>query len=634
MILRSELKSFLSRLYLSFTSRLQQYPLYTVYRHRRYLARSSAALAILLLQMVPVRKRKRHGCPILFAAFPASQFSGNAEHEAGLPNAVQIGRCGHGGRRHRRDTFMCSASDPVEGYGVNAAVPQTLSLGNIVVPPVVLAPMAGVTNYPFRRMCADYGAGLFVSEMLLAKNVADGKYEGKARFGPQESPRSAQLYGTSPTVMRAAAERLILEQKVDHIDLNFGCPARKVLRKGGGAAIPADPVKLRKIVSAVTDVAAPLNVPVTAKMRLGLDWFSLNYLEAGHIIEDCGAAAVTLHARTAKDGYDEGAARRSWPHIAGLAAELSIPVLANGDIFTAADALKVVRLTGAAGVVIGRGCLGRPWLFRDLADAFRLKWAAETTVPDFRIVADTMMSHLETCVAWQALDGVSEEAAVSSMRKWFGWYWRGYNGFPSLWVPRMCKQSTVAGVRQILWEADPDNISYNYNIVVGDRGKRKKEKMSAATFWVPPDSSGGPSMAGPDADSSAERHPLMPRVWKGPKMPSPPPKSASQRKPKTEKGKRQLARREAAREAVFQAKREKVLEWRRERAEPRRRAHAVNVKKERAKRGVKTGTRPESFLPPRKSRPPAVTDNGKASSGERPFIKDVEEEADEAVDGG
>lgn len=496
-----------------------------------------------------------------------------------------------------------SASGPSEGRGVNAPVPQALKLGNLVVdPPVILAPMAGVTNYPFRKMCADYGAGLFVSEMLLAKNVADGKLEGKARFGDEESPRSAQLYGTSPSVMRAAAERLILEQKVDHIDLNFGCPAPKVLRKGGGAAIPADPAKLRKIITAVTDVAAPLNVPVTAKMRLGLDWFSLSYLEAGYILQDCGAAAVTLHARTARDGYDEGAARRSWPHIAGLTAALDIPVLANGDIFTAADALKVVRLTGAAGVVIGRGCLGRPWLFRDLADAFRLKWASETTVPDFHVVAETMMSHLESCVAWQAVDGVSEQAAVMSMRKWFGWYWRGYNGLPELWVPRMCKQTTIAGVREIVAEVDPYNVSYSYNVVVGERGKYKKAKLPKEM------------------------------VYKEPKMPVRPPKSASQRAPKTEKGRRQLAEREARKEAEFMAKREKVLEWRRARAEPRRRAHAVNVQREVEKRGVKTG--------PRRGPSPGMKRDSRSDSGANVEFtdgvrKDSSAETDDVlVDGG
>lgn len=454
----------------------------------------------------------------------------------------------------------------------SAPLPPPLALGDSIIidPPVILAPMAGVTSFPFRDMCRREGAGLCVSEMLLAKDVvANGTAAGKARFGPGESPRSAQLYGTSASVMGAAAERLVADG-VQHIDLNFGCPAPKVLRKGGGAAITADPKKLRKIVTAVVDAAAPHGVPVTAKIRLGLDWESLNYLEAGAIVQDCGVSAVVLHARTAADMYAEGAARRSWLHIAALAGELDIPVLANGDIFTATDALRTMQRTGAAGVVIGRGCLGRPWLFRDIADAYRLKWASETTVPSFLIVAATMMEHLEAAVAWQVADGVSEASAVMSMRKFFGWYWRGYNGLPNLWVPRMCKQTTVAGVREVLFEADPDNVGSSFKIIVGERGKY-----------------------GPSATPEAVRR-------KPPAMPAPPKKSGSQRLPKTEKGRRQRAEREAVAQAERDAHTERVMEWRRARAQPRRRANAPSVQRELAKRGVRSG--PKEVLPPRKFR--------------------------------
>jgi nifR3 family TIM-barrel protein len=488
-------------------------------------------------------------------------------------------------------------------------LPPPLQLGNgiVVDPPVILAPMAGVTNYPFREMCRRAGAGLCISEMLLAKEVVEsGTEKGRARFGPGDAPRSAQLYGTNAAVIGAAAERLIADG-VQHIDLNFGCPAPKVLRKGGGAAITADPKRLRKIVTAVMDAAAPHGVPVTAKMRLGLDWESLNYLEAGLIVQDCGVSAVILHARTAADKYAEGAARRSWMHIAALAGHLDIPVLANGDLFTATDALRTLQRTGAAGVVIGRGCLGRPWLFQDIADAYRLKWASETTIPEYAVVADTMMQHLESAVAWQAADGVEEAAAVASMRKFFGWYWRGYNGLPNLWIPRMCKETTVAGVRAVLREADPDNVSYSYKIVVGDRGK-----------YDPP----------PQPESMRRKPPAMPD-W--------PKKSGSQRLPKTEKGRRERAAREAVKQAERDAQIERVKEWRRARAQPRRRAKALTVQRELAKRGVKTGPRP--VLPPKRSRSRAGTPGVRAYAGkdagfvEAPVWEDVDvgDDGDEVV---
>lgn len=414
-------------------------------------------------------------------------------------------------------------------------------------------------------MCTSAGAGLCVSEMLLAKNVADGLPDGKARFGERESPRSAQLYGTSAPVMAAAAARLAGDAGVQHIDLNFGCPAPKVLRKGGGAAIAADPKRLRSIVSAVVDAVQPYGVPVTAKIRMGLRYDQLNYLEAGRVLEDAGVAAVIMHSRTAADLYEEGSGRNNWIHIAALAHALEVPVLANGDIFSATDGLKALKVTGAAGVVIGRGCLGRPWLFRDFVDAFRSKWASETTVPGFAVVAATMMEHLQSAVAWQALDGVSEKMAVTSMRKWFGWYWKGYNGLPAQWVPRMCKETSVAGVVAIVAEGEADNVSYSFNIIVGSRGK-----------------------------TSAPKPPR-----RDPPMPVRPKKSASQRLPKTEKGRMQRAAREAVKENEFQERRERVLEFRRKKALPRRRAKAVTVQQKMEADGLtveKAGRQPAPVL--------------------------------------
>jgi nifR3 family TIM-barrel protein len=233
-----------------------------------------------------------------------------------------------------------------------------LRIGPLVVdPPVVLAPMAGVTNLAFRRLCRGYGAGLYVSEMVTARALVEGnaKTMRMAAFGPDEDVRSIQLYGTDPAVMGEAVRRLVEGDGVDHIDLNFGCPAAKVTRRGGGAALPAHPLLFRRIVAAAVAAAGPVPVPV--KMRIGVDDDHFTFLEAGRAAEGEGAVAVALHARTAEQLYS-GQAR--WEAIARLKeAVTSVPVLGNGDICEASDALAMVESTGCDGVVIGRGCLGR-----------------------------------------------------------------------------------------------------------------------------------------------------------------------------------------------------------------------------------------------------------------------------------
>src|SRR5688572_29435498 len=189
-----------------------------------------------------------------------------------------------------------------------------LFIGPIRVwPPVVLAPMAGVTNYPFRAICREFGAGLYVSEMITARGLVEGHRRTLhlAGFGPDESPRSLQLYGVEPVSLAEATRRLVGEGRVDHIDLNFGCPVRKVTSKGGGAAIPAKPNLLRRLVRAVVGSAG--SVLVTMKFRVGIDDEHVTFLDAGRVGEDEGCAAVALHARTAAQLYD-GAAR--WDAVA------------------------------------------------------------------------------------------------------------------------------------------------------------------------------------------------------------------------------------------------------------------------------------------------------------------------------
>ena len=294
--------------------------------------------------------------------------------------------------------------DPVYRSAVNRDVPPSfpgefapVAIGPLRVwPPVVLAPMAGVTNPPFRTLCRRFGAGLYVSEMITARALVEGNRKTllMAGFSSEESTRSLQLYGVDPYYVGEAVRLLVGEGRVDHVDMNFGCPVRKVTRRGGGAAIPLKPRLLRNIVRAAVQAAGP--VPVTLKFRIGIDERYTTYLDAGRVGEEEGCAAVGLHARTAAQLY-EGQA--SWEAIARLKSEVTrIPVLGNGDVWEAEDALRMMRATGCDGVIVGRGCLGRPWLFRDLADVFDGR--APQDPPRFGGVADVMVEHARLLVEW------------------------------------------------------------------------------------------------------------------------------------------------------------------------------------------------------------------------------------------
>lgn len=374
-------------------------------------------------------------------------------------------------RQKARFSVKCQLHGTSETHALDCAV-APLNIGDLVIsPPVVLAPMAGVTNYPFRKLCRSYGAALYVSEMVLASSVVAGRENGRVRFGSDEKIRSAQLYGTDPSTIGAAIETLIERNGVRHVDLNFGCPAPKVLRRGGGAAIPENSELLKKIATAAVEAARGHEVPVTAKMRAGLSDSKFTYLTAGQVLQDCGIAAVTLHARTAKQMYDTGGGRAGWSRIRKLRELLEIPVVGNGDVFTAQDALDLLRETDAAGVAIGRGCLGRPWLFRDLREAFRTGCADRISVPGFEEVRFTMMTHVREAIEWMSVDNVQETPALKSMRKWFGWYWRGYVGLPEDWTARMCQAETFQQLHEVLDSFDGSDVGYSLEEVVKERGK-------------------------------------------------------------------------------------------------------------------------------------------------------------------
>jgi nifR3 family TIM-barrel protein len=324
--------------------------------------------------------------------------------------------------------------------------PAALRIGPLAVdPPVVLAPMAGVTDAPFRGVCARYGAGLYVSEMVTARALVERNQKtlGMLRFDGSEAIRSVQLYGTDPRTLGEAVRILTGEFGVDHVDMNFGCPVPKVTRKGGGSALPVRQALLRQIVRSAVAAAGP--VPVTIKFRMGIDDGLLTHLATGLIAEDEGAAAVALHARTAEQLYS-GSAR--WEAIAALKATVTtIPVLGNGDIWEAADALAMVAQTGCDGVVVGRGCLGRPWMFRDLADAFAGRPVQPP--PPLGWVCDVMVDHARRLAEWQG-----EPLGMKAFRKHASWYLTGYPAGGAL-RRRAALVETVADLEAVVAELDP-----------------------------------------------------------------------------------------------------------------------------------------------------------------------------------
>ncbi len=315
--------------------------------------------------------------------------------------------------------------------------------------PVVLAPMAGVTNAPFRALCRRFGPGLvYVNEMVMATALVHGnaKTERMITFDPDERPRSLQVYGSDPEMMGRAVARVCDAGLVDHIDLNFGCPAAKVTRKGGGAAVPARPALLRAVVRAAVSAAAPYGVPVSAKFRIGLHDGLITHLRAGEICADEGVVAIAVHARTVEQHY-AGDAR--WHAIAELKAHVtSIPVLGNGDIWEAGDAVAMMRATGCDGVVVGRGCLGRPWLFGDLIEVLEGRPAPGPR--RLGMVRDVMADHAAALV--EHLGG--ESLALRMFRKHASWYLTGYPVGGEL-RRQFSQVSTLAELDDLLAALDP-----------------------------------------------------------------------------------------------------------------------------------------------------------------------------------
>ena len=365
-----------------------------------------------------------------------------------------------------------------------------LTLGPLTVPvPVVLAPMAGITNAAYRRLCAEQGAGLYVCEMITSRGLVerDSTTLKMLVFDELESIRSVQLYGTDPSYVAKATDLLCAEYGVHHVDLNFGCPVPKVTRKGGGGALPWKRGLLAEILASAVAAAEPYGVPVTMKTRKGLDDDHLTYLDAGRIAEDSGVAAIALHGRTVAQSYS---GRADWDAIARLVDHVTIPVLGNGDIWEAGDALRMVEETGAAGVVVGRGCLGRPWLFRDLAAAFSAHPVVEEGVlrpsrnhrpalPTLGEVRAMMRRHAELLS-----EHMGEKRGCTEFRKHVSWYLKGFRAGGTL-RHSLGLVDSLAALDALLAELDPDE-PYPVSELGAPRGRQgsPRERVVLPEGWL------------------------------------------------------------------------------------------------------------------------------------------------------
>ena len=331
--------------------------------------------------------------------------------------------------------------------------------------PVVLAPMAGITNAAFRLLCREQGAGLFVSEMVTARALVERNEETLRMIvpGEGETPRSVQLYATHPDDLGRAVEMIGREDLADHIDLNFGCPVPKVTRKGGGAALPYKRKLFASLVEAAVKNANRFSIPVTVKMRVGIDSDHETYLDAGKIAAQIGVAWVALHARTAAQFYEGNA---DWSKIKNLVEHLKptgVPVLGNGDIWSGNDGVRMMEQTGCAGVVVGRGCLGRPWLFSDLVRAFNGDNARP--LPNLFEVREVIWCHAQLLADYFQ----SEGRACRDLRKHMAWYLKGFRVEGEL-RPRFGMVSSLSELRSLLDQL----VDQPYPESVGDapRGRR------------------------------------------------------------------------------------------------------------------------------------------------------------------
>ena len=348
----------------------------------------------------------------------------------------------------------------------------------VLATPVVLAPMAGITNAAFRRLCREQGAGLFVSEMVTARALIEQREETFRLIKPGvgETPRSIQLYAVDPLVLGKAVDLLGSEDLADHIDLNFGCPVPKVTRRGGGAALPFKRKLFSAIVESAVKSASKYGIPVTVKMRVGINSDHQTFLESAKSAADLGVTWVSLHARTAAQLYE---GRSDWNKITELVEHLSdtdVPVLGNGDIWSGADAVNMMQQTGCAGVVVGRGCLGRPWLFADLVSS--INGENKRVNPNLFEVRKIMLRHGQLLVEYFE----NEDRAMRDIRKHMAWYLKGFS------VPREIRSylgmvSSLVEMEQLL--SGLQDQPYPQEVGDGPRGRTSQgREVKLPAGWL------------------------------------------------------------------------------------------------------------------------------------------------------
>lgn len=303
---------------------------------------------------------------------------------------------------------------------------------------IMLAPMAGATDYAFRKVCRSFGAEYLVSEMVCAKALCyEQKIKKSLTASPSktaplaaildgELPMAIQIFGSEPEFMAEAA-RMIAENNYrgttslftpSAIDINMGCPVNKVVSNGEGSALLKNPKLAGEIVEAV---AKAVDIPVTVKIRTGWDSSSINCVEMAKRLEASGASLICVHGRTREQQY---APYADWTQIARVKEAVNVPVIGNGDIFSPNDALNMINQTGCDGVMIGRGALGNPWIFENLINLFEGRVEREISVNE---VVDVALGHLNSMI-----QSKGERAGIAESRKHLGWYMKGIRGAAEL----------------------------------------------------------------------------------------------------------------------------------------------------------------------------------------------------------
>ena len=314
---------------------------------------------------------------------------------------------------------------------------KSLKIGNVTLENnLILAPMAGVTDLPFRLLCKEQGAGLLCMEMVSAKAILykNKNTEELLQIDEREHPVSLQLFGSDPRIMGEIAKQ-IEERPFDILDINMGCPVPKVVNNGDGSALMKDPILAGKIIEAT---AKAIKKPVTVKFRKGFDDTHINAVEMAHIAQESGAAAVAVHGRTREQYYS---GKADWDIIRQVKEAVSIPVIGNGDILTAADVIRMEEQTGCDGFMIARGAEGNPWIFSQILSYFET--GKEPERPSFYEVKEMILRHARMQIEFKG-----EYTGIREMRKHAAWYTAGYKNSAKLRA-KICEVETYAQLEEL-----------------------------------------------------------------------------------------------------------------------------------------------------------------------------------------